>query len=153
MRVPRFRVVPGCGDCEITVSCGWSEARYTTPAFNPAELSCRWATSCGWPVTSGTATDDVGAGGGGGGGGAPPPLTPFETLSRTLDFAGTRFPRSGACATTVPLGWDDGTKKPFGTSPAPRPEATASSRDCPIVAGTVTSPREIRMIPVAPPAT
>src|SRR6478752_4588136 len=126
------------------------------PAFRPEALSCFWAASCCWPVTSGTVTvaGFVGGGGGGGpgggGGGGAVEVLPLETLSRTAERAGTRLPPCGFCATTVPFGLVDGTVKAFGVRPAPPTAAIASARDWPTVSGTVTSTRETRSVTVEP---
>src|SRR6476661_5369157 len=99
------------------------------PALRPEALSCFWATSCCWPVTSGTVTvvgfegggggGGAGGGGGGGGGGAAE-VFPLETFSRTVEPPGTRLPAAGRWATTMPFGRDEGTMNALGTRPAPR---------------------------------
>src|SRR6476659_4011234 len=96
------------------------------PAFRLEALSCFWATSCCWPVTSGTVTvagfeGGGGGGGAGGGGSGAAEVLPLETFSRTVEPPGTRLAASGRWATTTPFGRDDGPMKALGTRPAPRP--------------------------------
>jgi hypothetical protein len=74
-------------------------------------------------------------------------------LSRTPEPWAARVPPGGACATTVPLGWDDGTRNTLGLSLAPRIAATAVARSWPTTFGTRTSPRETRITSVDPFAT
>ena len=90
---------------------------------------------------------------GGGGGGPPAGDAPVERLSRTLEPCATRVPPRGSCATTVPFGWVDGTRRRLGTSFAPRIAATAVARSWPTTFGTRTSPRETRITSVDPLAT
>src|SRR6476620_419229 len=113
------------------------------PAFRLEALSCFWATSCCWPVTSGTVTvagfeGGGGGGGAGGGGGGAAEVLPLETFSRTVEPPGTRLPASGRWATTIPFGRAEGKVKAFGVRPAPRTAATAALRCCPTVCGTAT---------------
>ena len=77
----------------------------------------------------------------------------METFMRTVEPAGLRAPGRGRCATTVPFGCVEGTLNALGTRPAARTAATAVSRVCPTVSGTVTSPREIVIETVEPRAT